>query len=141
MLLDQRANGFDGLVDDRRQFDALLAQLDLAARDAAHVEQVVDQPRPSARPAAPASRTPSSTRLPLAAAEAQHSAGVADRRQRVAQLVGQHRQELVLAAVGFGQVRRQLPQVVLEPLSLGDILADRRKRDGRPSASGSVNTL
>ena len=30
--------------------------------------------------------------------------GVADRGQRVAQLVGQGRQELVLAAVGFGQV-------------------------------------
>ena len=40
----QRTDGFHGVVDDRRQFDALLAKLHLAAADAAHVEQVIDQP-------------------------------------------------------------------------------------------------
>ena len=43
--LVQRADGLDGLLDDGRELDALFAQLDLASRDAAHVEQVVDQPR------------------------------------------------------------------------------------------------
>ena len=78
----------------------------------------------------------------IAAAELQRPDGVADRRERIAQLVRQHRQELVLAAVRFGQVRRQLAQVVLQPLALGDVLADRRER--RPAvrvASGSVSTL
>ena len=42
--------------------------------------------------------------------------GVQDRRQRVAQLVGQHGQELVLAPVG-------VPQLLLGPLPLGDVLA------------------
>ena len=51
----------------------------------------------------------------VVAAQPQRSRGVADRRERVAQLVRQHRQELVLAAVGFGQIRRQAAQVVFQP--------------------------
>ena len=42
--------------------------------------------------------------------------GVEDRRQRIAQLVRQHRQELVLAAIG-------LAQLLLGALALGDVLA------------------
>ena len=77
----------------------------------------------------------------VAAAQAQGSRGVADRRQRVAQLVRQHRQELVLAAVGLGQIRRQAAQVVFQPLSLGHVLATVANATGRPAASGSVSTL
>ena len=43
MLRYSARDGFDGLIDDGRELDALFAQLDLAPRDAAHVEQVVHQ--------------------------------------------------------------------------------------------------
>ena len=42
----------DGAVDDRRQLDPLLPELNLAAGDAADVEQVVDQTDQVSRPAA-----------------------------------------------------------------------------------------
>ena len=41
---------------------------------------------------------------PLDAGQAEDVQGVADRGQRVAQLVGEHRQELVLAAVGLADL-------------------------------------
>jgi len=36
-------------------------------------------------------------------------------------LVGQHRQELVLAAIGLGQPFGVLPQLILQSLLLGDV--------------------
>ena len=112
-----RARRLDGLLDDRPELDGLLAKLELAARDAAEVEQVVDQARQLAHLTFdhPQRRA---CHLCVAVSDAQGAHGVADRGQRVAQLVRQHREELVLAAVGFGQVVGQLPP-------LGDVLADR----------------
>ena len=43
--VDQRARGFNRGVDDRAEVDALQSELQLAARDARNVEQVVEQPR------------------------------------------------------------------------------------------------
>ena len=72
----------------RRRADALPAQLDLAAGDARHVEQIVDQPH---EVVTCRSITSSGRRLRVAAGEAQQLERVAHRRQRVAQLVRQHR--------------------------------------------------
>ena len=58
----------------------------------------------------------------LAALE--HLEHVAERRQRIAQLVRQRRQELVLLTIGGREVGRELPQVVLEAAPLGHVLAD-----------------
>ena len=49
---------------------------------------------------------------------AQHARRVGDRRQRVAQLVRQHREELALAALGEAQLLRALGQRFLEFLAL-----------------------
>ena len=86
---------------DRRQLHALLAQLDLAPGDPRDVQQVVDQAGQVVdltldhRAAIPRGRSP----------ERSHAAPAPgrclDRGQGVAQLVGEHRQELVLAAVGL----------------------------------------
>ena len=46
---------------------------------------------------------------------------VEDRRQGVAQLVGEHREELVLAAVGLGELLGLPAQLLLQPLALGHV--------------------
>ena len=43
-LLDERPDGLDGLVEDRRGVDDLRPEADLAAGDPGDVEQVVDEP-------------------------------------------------------------------------------------------------
>ena len=63
--------------------------------------------------------------LPRAlAAQPEQVHGVTDRRQRVAQLVAEHGQELVLAAVGLGQLLSVAFQLLLQPLALGDVPKD-----------------
>ena len=68
-----------------------------------------------------------SAAAPLAAGDAQRVQRVADRRQRVAQLVRERRQELVLAPVG-------LAQRVLDPLALADV--DHRAAEAEEGAVG-----
>ena len=92
---------------------ALPAELDLAPADPGHVQQVVDQP--GQLPDLPLHHRPGLARRSSGSrGQSEDLQGVADRGQRVAQLVGQRRQELVLAAVG-------LPQRLLGPLALGDV--------------------
>jgi hypothetical protein len=107
-----RAGGFDGVLDDRRQLDLLYAELDLALADPAHVEKVVNQP----------DELPDLTlnhvhhrlsRFPVRGSQPQDLQGVADRGERIAQFMGQHREELALAAVG-------LPQCLFGALTLDD---------------------
>jgi hypothetical protein len=43
-FLDERAAGFDGAIHHHRQFDPLLAKLDLAFGDAGYVQEVIHQP-------------------------------------------------------------------------------------------------
>ena len=115
-------------MHDRPELGPLFAEFDLAARDPAHVEQVVDKPR----------QLPDLTlhdfrrraqRIAPVPGKPEGSRGVADRRERIAQLMRQHREELVLATVGIRQIRGQPAEVVFEALSFGDVLTDRRKRD------------
>src|SRR5262249_29283932 len=49
--------------------------------------------------------------------------GVAHRGEGIPQLVGQHGEELVLAAIGGGELLRALAELVLETLPLGDVHA------------------
>ena len=89
----------DGAADDGGEIDALLAQLDLAAGDARHFHQIVHEPdhvvdlplHHVVRAARAAPSWPAMRRMQR----------VVNRRQRVAQLVRERRQELVLAPIGF----------------------------------------
>ena len=93
------------------ELDALAAQLDPAARDAADVEQIVDQARHVADLALEHLGRRAERSVAVAAAadrRTQHLHRVADRRQRIAELVRQRGQELVLAAVGLGEVAGEL---------------------------------
>ena len=102
--------GLHGALDQCRQAELLGLDHHLALHDARDVQQVVDEPRhviglPADHIAGPVHRG-------LRDVVALHDVhGVADRRQRVAQLVGQHRQELVLAPVGLLHGRVQ-PRVL-----------------------------
>ena len=100
------------LLDDQPQLDRLLAEFQLARGDAGHVQQVIDQPHDLIH-------------LPLhqgvgllvglrVGGEAEDLQGVADRGERVAKLMGQHGEELVLAAVG-------VPQRLFRALAVGDL--------------------
>ena len=101
---------------------ARVRELDLAARDARDVEQVVDQPHQVLDLALDRSRG-----LAAIAGSGRRAgmpsrcSGVADRRQRIAQLVRQHRQELVLAPVGDRAVPRCVRAACAQVLARGDI--------------------
>jgi hypothetical protein len=98
---DRQLAGLDRAVDDLGDRRALQPQVDLAARDARHFHQVVDQPDDLAHLAP--DHLDHAVGLAPAVGPAHQLHRVGDRRQRIAQLVGQGRQELVLAAVGFLQ--------------------------------------
>ena len=89
-----RLRGFDGALDDRSQVDALLAERQLAARDAAHVHQVVDQPHELRDLALhhPGGMAAVFRQL-LHAEDGRH---VAQGRQRIAKLVSERGEEFIL---------------------------------------------
>ena len=99
--VDEGLHRLHALRDHRVQVDRLALQHDLALADARDVEQFLDQARQL--PAAGARRCPAprSTLGSGAATRRITSHRGVDRRQRVAQLVRHHREELVLALVGF----------------------------------------
>ena len=78
---------------------------DSAACDPADVEQIVDQPRPDGASWRSIMVHACRTRLVGAARQLQRLERVAHRRQRIAQLVRERREELVLAPVGLPQRR------------------------------------
>ena len=87
-----------GARDQPADLDRLPLQLDLAARDARDVEQIVDQPRQVARLPLDQRALLDEDLLALQAHQVQRRQ---DRRQRVAQLVPEQRHEFVLGAVGL----------------------------------------
>jgi hypothetical protein len=106
---------------------ATSAQLDLAAGDARDVEQVVDEARELAHLAVDHVVGPLQARRG-GGLGAQDLDRVAHRSERIAQLVGEDREELVLAAVGLlqclGELRildRHRAQVLLGALALVDV--------------------
>ena len=104
MLLgvDQRPRGLHRRADHGLEIDVILLELELAARDARDVEQVVEQQRHVLHLALDDLAAPLALAL-VGGVRIEDAHGVADRRQRIAQLVRQRRQELVLAAIGLEQ--------------------------------------
>jgi hypothetical protein len=103
-LLDERARQLDGGADDRVDLDGRPDELDLAGPDARGVEQIVDE-------------APEVAHLALdhgelagvvgRGAHADQLERARDRRERVAELVAEHREQLVLgAAARLGGIAR-----------------------------------
>jgi hypothetical protein len=116
-------------LQHRGKVERPLAQLDLALRDARDVEQVIDEPYQVVD--LPLHNAHQPLDLGVAAAlEPQHLQGGPQRGKRVAQLVTQHGQEYVLAAVG-------LAQGLFRPLQ-GQLGADAGQGDGEVEGLGEV---
>ena len=100
--VDGRARRLDRLVHHVDDVDALLPQRQLVGRDAADVEQIVDQPHHMLQLAGDdlVGLGPGRGRQ---AVMLQNLDARADGRQRIAQLVGKRGQEFVLAPIGFAQ--------------------------------------
>src|SRR6476620_8803058 len=108
--LDQlMVNGFYRLVDDIRQPDVGPVERDLAGRDARAVEKVVDEMLEIARLAI--DDVTHALEHGIAIADAfQELRTVADGGERVAQLVSERRQEMILAPLGrFPRRDRRFP--------------------------------
>ncbi len=93
------------ITDD--ELDALLAQLDAIVGDAVEIEQVVDQPYQLLQlPLHRIERMRSPFGAPARALE--NFERVAQRSERIAELVRQRGEKFILAVVGFGKIRCQL---------------------------------
>ncbi len=114
--IDDRLRDLDRTLDDGRELQRLAPQMELAARHARDVEQVVEQVRHLRDLPIDDVAAPDHLRVALGGA-AQHLDRIADRRERVAQLVRERRDEVVLLAIG-------LAQRLLGVLALGDVHRD-----------------
>ena len=94
--LERRACGLHRHADGLAQVEPFLAQFDLARGDSRHVHQVVDQPH---QMFGLALDDRALLLEDIGAAQPHHMQRGDDRRQRVAQFVAEHRQEVVLRAV------------------------------------------
>ena len=119
--LDQGQRRLDGMVDDRAEIDRLLAELDLSPRDPRDVEEDLRAAASCAGSAVRAISSDSSIRRISRDLQANDLEGVRQGRQRVAQLVGQHRQELVLALARLLQLFGLAEKLHLHPLAVGDV--------------------
>jgi len=121
------------------QVDELALEHDFALRDAADVQEIVDH-------AAEVTQLPiDDLVLPSASVVARGVVGedgerVLDRRQRVAQLVAEHREKLVLAAVGVLETAQEIAKLVLAvPPAQGAAHGTEKRRDAhRPLEDGHV---
>ena len=112
VALEFRARRLDGVVEDLAQVDVLQPEVDVAARDARDVDQVVDDTRQHGGLALDHFMQPRD--LGAVLRSVQQLERIGDRRERVAQLVAEHREELVLALI-------LLAQQPLGALALGDV--------------------
>ena len=97
LLVHDRPHSVGGAADDRQDIDVFLLEGDLIAVDARNIEQIVDEPREVLRLAVDDVEQFLAGSIWRNAAEVD---GVADGGERVAQLVGEHGQELVLLPDG-----------------------------------------
>ena len=126
------------VAHQRRQIERPALQQHLAGDDAADVEQVVHQPRQVPRLAGDDLPRVGGQRG-IALHALQHFDGRGDRAQRVAQLVAEHGQELVLGAAGcFGLLARfalaghQRRAFMLGVLAFGDVHHRRHRGAAAP---------
>ena len=96
----QRAARFDRLFDDCAEGDGLSLQRDLAGGQARHFEQIIEEPGHVIDLAIDDLDGPMQDRF-CHLDPAQNRDGIADRYQRIAQLMGQHRDELFLPPMGL----------------------------------------
>ena len=99
IVLDQRPAGLDGQLDHVRQRDRFLLEVDLAAGDPRNIKQIVDHARHVLDLVFDHLGGPSEVGT-VGPFQLHDLDGVADGRQGIAQFVGEHGQELVLALVG-----------------------------------------
>jgi hypothetical protein len=116
LRVEERLRAFERDLDDLAQIEPLALQHHLAGGDARHVEQVVDQ-LDQLLELALHHRAHARCLRRVGGHAVEHLQAGADRRQRVAQLVRQCGQELVLAAVC-------IPQRPLGLHPFGDLVAD-----------------
>ncbi len=105
-LIDDWLHHFDGVADHRGGVEEFLVELNLALGHAGNVQQVVDEVGEGSD--LPRGDVPAPFEVFLRARETGDFDGVLDRRERVPEFVGEHRQELVLPAVGVGKLGRIL---------------------------------
>jgi hypothetical protein len=117
----------DAARNDLRQIDGSAHETDPPGGDAAHVEEVIDQAREMADLLADDAAGVHGARL-LGADDVEHVDGAGNDFERVAQLVPEHREELVLGAVGGLRI---LARRVLA-------LEERGTRLGRPTLHRDV---
>jgi hypothetical protein len=127
--LHQGARDLEGSGHHGGELDELPAQLDLAAGDPRHVHQVVDQPPHVLCLAADDRALPQGTGIRAVVHQLE---GGGDGRERVAQLVAEHREELVLAPIGLGEpaqrlgaLRGEVAEAGLRAAALDDLRLER----------------
>src|SRR5512135_2111954 len=111
-LLNERPHGLDRVPEDGPCIDDFLAELNLALIDAGHVQEAVDEVGEVLDLAG--SDVPAPFEILPRARAGRERDGIPDGGQRVPQLVGEHRQELVLVDVGTLQFGRSLLEGVLK---------------------------
>src|SRR5256714_1570197 len=119
----------EGVLDDLWQPQGTAIQDDLAGAHPRRVQQVVDQPfevKDLALDDVP--RTP---RLVERARLLEHAGGAGDGRQRVAELVAEHREEVVLGAIRRLGLLEQQNTLDLGVLPIGDVPRDLGGADDR----------
>ena len=114
-----------------------LAKLDLPLRDTGDIQEVVDEMGEVVDLAA--DDLPAPLEVLDAAGELGDGDGVADSRERIPQLMGEHGQELVLLEIGLFEGRRPLLEGFFQVLLLGRVADDfeepSRLARYRPSAA------
>ena len=129
-LDDQRVGHVDGAIDRVADLEAAPFELDLAARQARHVEQIVDQPHHVRD--LPLEDLPFSREGLRVAGLHQFQRGQR-RRQRIPQLVAEDGQELILRPAGlFGLGARGIGALDFGVALAGALLEQRGRRRERP---------
>ena len=101
-LIDERADRFDGLLEDVGRVQKLFFQANLAARDPRDVEQVVNQA--DELPHLSLDDVLGEVDILGVVGHLEDGDGIADGGEGIAQLVGEHRQKLVLSSIVVAQL-------------------------------------
>ena len=130
----RRTDGIERRVDDRRQLHRPQLETQLAGHDARDVEDVGDQLFLDVRVALDGLQR-AGHRGAVQLAHAQQPRPAEHGIQRRAQLVGQRGEEILFRAIGGRELLGAPPEIVFEPLALGDVANDQRKTLERPLAA------
>src|SRR5687768_14584970 len=120
VLVDQGPADIYRLLNDAREINPFLTQLEAVACDAAKIEEIVEQPADLAYLLVDDVTTPLQLRVgdvhPL-----ENRGGVPNGRKRIAQLVRKRGEKIVLAPIDDFQLFHPLLEFLLESLARGDI--------------------